>query len=186
MRTFESFIGNFDGEAWPPDIYDKLVWVIHNDRAALPAIAHWILATPGRHFNLLADLIPHLTEAEFAQLVEEAVRRLSAGESSGDVRECLERAALQIPDALGGHLGLLGDDDELFQSAFAWRDADAQVVEELTAAVAGECRREDCERLVETGDAAAPAGLCAAFTARSGRPRILGLDARRGRRGRRS
>lgn len=155
MRTFESFIGNFDGKRWSDDIYDKLIAVIREDRAALPAIAHWILATPGRHFNLLADLIPHLTEAEFAALTEDAVRRLADGEGSDDVLECIERASLQIPTALGPHLATLGDQDDLYRSAFAWRASDQGDADALAEAVAAACEQADCERLVETGNVAA-------------------------------
>lgn len=153
MRTFESFVGNFDGKRWSDDIYDKLISVIRHDRAALPEIAHWILATPGRHFNLLADLIPHLTEAEFAALAEDAVRRLANGESSDDVRECIERASLQIPDALGPHLGLLRDQGDLYLSA--WRASDQGDADAVAAAVREECEQADCERLMETGNATA-------------------------------
>lgn len=155
MRTFESFIGNFNGKAWSDDIYDKLVWVIRHDRAALPAIAHWILATPGRHLSLLADLIPHLTEAEFAELVEEAVRRIAASEGSNDVRECIEFASLQIPDALRRHLALLDEQDDLFHSVFAWRGAGQPDADALVEAVGRECEMVDCERLLETGNVAA-------------------------------
>lgn len=155
MRTLESFIGNFDGKRWSDDIYDKLIAVIREDRAALRAIAHWILATPGRHFNLLADLIPHLTEAEFAALTEDAVRRLADGESSDDVLECIERASLQIPTALGPHLATLGDQDDLYRSAFAWRASDQGDADALAEAVAAACEQADCERLVETGNVAA-------------------------------
>jgi hypothetical protein len=155
MRTFESFIGNFDGKAWSDDIYDKLISAIRDDRAALPEIAHWILATPGRHFNLLADLIPHLTEAEFAALAEDAVQRLANDEDSDDVRKCIERASLQIPQALRPHLALLGEQDDLYRSAFAWRASDQGGADALAATVAEECEQADCERLMETGNAAA-------------------------------
>lgn len=156
MPIVESFITAFEARGWASEPHDALLWIIKNDRESLLPIARWMIGAIDGSRNLVPDLLSHLTELEFATVVEDAVALLNKKGATGTIEEIVQHAALQVPAILRPYLSVLAKNGIQGRAERAWRAAGRTEIARLEAALGAEVGGAevsdawDC--LLETGD----------------------------------
>ena len=156
MNVLEAFATSFDGGKWRTDPYEMLLWSIRSDRDALLPLARWLVTNVEEPRNLVSDLVCHLTEAEFAQLVALVAPTLILFEPLANARECIEAAASQVPESLSSYLSFIRKRKSLYRVEYAWRAAapeERMSLEKLiTSSDDGGAVLESWDRLLESRD----------------------------------
>jgi hypothetical protein len=156
MYVLEDFTNAYDGTKWRADPYEMLLWCIRSDRNALLPLARWLVSNVEKPQNLISDLVCHLTEAEFTELVSLVAPTLVLFEPLENAKECIESAASQIPEALSPFLSVIGNTKDLYRVEFAWRAADpierAALEHRIVSGADGDIVTKNWEMLLETRD----------------------------------